>query len=169
MKRNHRLKIVKLEKTCQFSSLKSLEHQYLKQFGAPIFEAISGTNIWSNLGTNNLNLFFIKFIFIWAIIEFWVYFRCNIFKRFFKLSLFSVWNSKGFSSFVMLWFQVWLLGSQSLRIKDRKFSTRIVKPIVFNCNPSLCKCFLIILSWVICDTSDSFKLLIKFSFSLLKL
>ena len=31
VKRNHQLKIVKLEKTRQFSSLKSLEHQYSKQ------------------------------------------------------------------------------------------------------------------------------------------
>ena len=30
VKRNHQLKIVKLEKIRQFSSLKSLEHQYLK-------------------------------------------------------------------------------------------------------------------------------------------
>ena len=36
VKRNYQLKIVKLKKTRQFSSLMSLEHQYLKQSEALI-------------------------------------------------------------------------------------------------------------------------------------
>ena len=113
----------------------------LKIFSLLATEIIRTSILEEIWGTNNSDLLLIEFILTWSIIGFWTYFKGNIFKPLVKWSLFFVWYSEKFSSFCMIWFRVWLLRGQSLGRKNRKSSARILKAILFQCNPALYKCF----------------------------